>query len=114
MPRPVALTPWPSEAEYTTIKAAVAARDIALFHETDWRRRSYGASAALQTLLTLRISAGRCATFVTELYGNLHDLAEAYPREDWRPLVRLVRRQPSLATACRRPAAPTRLIIARS
>lgn len=111
IPQPVAATPWPSAADYTTIKVAVAARDIALFHETDWRRRSYGASAALQTLLTLRIKRGRCAAYVTELYGNLHDLAEAYPREDWRPLVRLVHRQAALATACRRPSRPRAITI---
>ena len=51
-PRPVALSPWPSAADYGTIKTAVAVRDDALFHQRDWRRKSFAASLALRTLLT--------------------------------------------------------------
>ena len=58
---------------------------------------------AARTLLTVRIAAGPCATYVTQLYGNLRDLMDAYPGENWRPLIRLVPRQPSLAHACRNP-----------
>jgi hypothetical protein len=102
-PRQVALSPWPSPADFGTIKIAVAVRDDALFHERDWRRKSFAASLALRTLLTVRIGAGTCATYVTELYGNLRDLMDAYPGEDWRPLVRLLHHQPSLRRACRQP-----------
>jgi hypothetical protein len=102
-PRQVALSPWPSAADYGTIKTAVAVRDDALFRQRDWRRKSFAASLALRTLLTVRIAAGPCAEYVTELNGDLRDLMDAYPRENWRPLVRLVRRQPSLAHACQRP-----------
>lgn len=101
---PPILAPWPRAADYTTIKTAIAARNDALFRFRDWRKRSYTALLAAQTLLTVRIAPGTCAAYVTELYGNLRDLMEAYPGEDWRPLVRLVRRQPALATVCRPPA----------
>jgi hypothetical protein len=94
-------TAWPSAADYGTIKIAVAVRDDALLHEPDWRRKSFAASLALRTLLTMRIAAGPCASYVTQLYGNLRDLMDAYPREDWHPLVRLVRHEPSLAASCR-------------
>ena len=78
-PRQVALSPWPSPADYGTIKTAVAVRDDALFHERDWRRKSFAASLALRTLLTVRLAAGPCAAYVTELYGSLRDLMDAYP-----------------------------------
>jgi hypothetical protein len=103
-PRPVASSSWPSAADYQTIKIAAAVRDDALFHQTDWRRKSFAASLALRTLMTVRMAPGRCAEYLTELYGNLRDLLDAYPREDWRPLIQLVRRQPTLAHACQQSA----------
>jgi hypothetical protein len=97
---PTPPTPWPSAADYTTIKVAVSVRDRALFQRTDWRTKSLSASLALRTLMTVRMAPGRCAAFVTFLYGNLLDLQEAYPGEDWRPLIRLVRRHPTLESSC--------------
>lgn len=95
--------PWPSAADYGTIKTAVAVRDQALFHEKDWRRRSFAAMLAARTLLTVRIAPGPCATYVTQLYGNLRDLMDAYPGENWRPLIQLVRREPPPADPCHNP-----------
>jgi hypothetical protein len=94
-------SPWPNAADYQTIKMARAVRDDALFHEPNWRVKSYAASLVARTLLTVRVAAGSCATYVTELYGNLRDLMDAYAGEDWRPLIRLVRREPALSVACR-------------
>jgi hypothetical protein len=105
-PQHVALSPWPSAANYGTIKTALAVRDDALLHQRDWRRKSFAASLAAKTLLTVRIGAGTCAAYVTELYGNLRDLMDAYPGEDWRPLVHRVRQKPSLARACKQPKDP--------
>jgi hypothetical protein len=102
-PQPVVLLPWPSPSDYTTIKIAVAVRDRALFHEADWRRKSFAASLAAQTLLTVRVAPGPCADYVTELYGTLRDVMDAYAGENWRPLVRVVRRQPTLASVCLAP-----------
>jgi hypothetical protein len=104
--RAAPLTPWPTEADYATIRTAAAIRDHALFHDADWRTKSLSAGLAIRTLLTVRIAPGSCATYVGQLYGNLLDLHDAYPGEDWRPLIRLVRRQPSLVTSCRQHAAP--------
>jgi hypothetical protein len=103
-PQPVVLLPWPSPSDYTTIKVAVTARDRDLFDETDWRRKSFAASLAAQTLLTVHVAPGPCADYVTELYGTLRDMMDAYAGENWRPLVQLVRHQPRLASVC---AAPT-------
>jgi hypothetical protein len=107
--RPAGPGVWPSAADYGTIKTAAAVRDQALLRERDWRRKSFAAMLAARTLLTVRISAGSCATYVTQLFGNLRDLIDAYPGEDWRPLIRLVRHQPSLGQACRDPAGRARL-----
>jgi hypothetical protein len=97
---PTPPTPWPSDADYMTIKVAVGVRDRALFERTDWRTKSLSASLALRRLLTVRMAPGQCAAFVTFLYGNLLDLHEAYPGEDWRPLIRLVRRHATLKSSC--------------
>jgi hypothetical protein len=103
---PPAIPPRPSAGDYTTIRTAVAVRDDALFHQKDWRRRSATAALGLQTLLTVRVGRGRCAAYVSQLYGNLLDLHEAYAGEDWTPLIRLVRRQPRLSEACGEGALP--------
>jgi hypothetical protein len=101
--RQVALLPWPSRSDYTTIKTAVAMRNQALFGDRDWRRKSFAASLAARTLLTVRVAAGPCASYVTELYGTLRDLMDAYAGENWRPLVRIARGQPALASVCLAP-----------
>ena len=98
-----AISPWPTAADYGTIRAAVAVRDTELFHPTNWRRKAFAASMALRMLLTVRMAAGSCAAYTAELYGNLRDLMDAYPGEDWRPLQRLVKAEPALVIACRRP-----------
>jgi len=103
IPPPAALTRWPSAADYGTIKTAVAARNDALFRQRDWRHRSFLATLALRTLLTVRVAPGSCASYVTVLYTTLQSLRDAYAGEDWRPLVQFVHRQPTLDSACRRP-----------
>ena len=62
--------------------------------------RSFAAYMGLSGLMSLHpILPGRCATAVSYLYDNLLDLHDAYPGEDWRPLRRLIRKQPPLS-AC--------------
>jgi type IV pilus biogenesis protein CpaD/CtpE len=104
IPPPAALTRWPSAADYGTIKTAVAARDDALFRQTDWRHRSFLATLAMRTLLTVRVGPGSCAQYVVVLYTTLQSLRDAYAGEDWRPLVQFVHHQPTLASVCRRPS----------
>jgi hypothetical protein len=96
---------WPSAADYQTIKTAAAVRDQILFEVRNWRQKAYAAQLGLQTLLTVRVKAGSCAAFVAELAGNLEDLANAYQGENWGPLIRTVRHEPSVAHACKRPQA---------
>ena len=100
------LSPWPSAADYTTIKVAAAVRDHALFHERDWRRKAFAARLGLRTLLTVRMAPGPCATFVNGLYANLRDMLDAYRGEDWRPLYVVVRREVPLWFACQPPRRP--------
>lgn len=101
---------WPSAADYTTIRIARAVLDQALFHETNWRRRSYAASLAMRTLLTLRLGPGHCATYINRLYDELWSLFDAAPGENWAPLKTLVRHDPTVRAACRRPSpTPSRL-----
>jgi hypothetical protein len=95
------LSPRPYLADFQTIKVARAVRNGVLFHERDPRRKSYGASLAVQTLLTVRMAPGPCLSYVGRLYGSLLSLVDAYRGEDWRPLIRLVRREPRLASVCR-------------
>jgi hypothetical protein len=102
---PAPASRWPSAADYQTIKTAAAVRDHLLFHVSNWREKAFGAQLALQTLVTVRVNAGPCATFVIELSGNLEDLANAYQGEKWGPLIRTVRHEPSVAHACKRPRA---------
>jgi hypothetical protein len=96
-----ASNPRPDLADYQTIKIARAVRDKALFHEPDPQRKSHGASLALHTLLTVRMAAGPCVRYVGQLYGTLLSLVDAHRGEDWRPLIRIVRREPRLAHVCR-------------
>ncbi|MBV9421345.1 MAG: hypothetical protein JOZ98_00405 [Solirubrobacterales bacterium] len=104
IPPPAALTRWPNAADYGTIKTAVAARNDALFRQTDWRHRSFLATLALRTLLTVRVGPGSCASYVVVLYTTLQSLRDAYAGEDWRPLVQFVHHQPTLESACQRPS----------
>lgn len=108
--RAAAVRVWPSPADYTTIKTAAAVRDHSLFHERNWRRKAFGARLALDTLATIRLKPGSCASFVAELIGNLEDLANAYQGENWSPLKRTVREEPSVARACRRPKPPWEIL----
>ena len=97
-------TARPTAGDYNTIKTAAGARAQALYVERDWRRKAGAAFYALETLMSVhRLTPGRCATYVAGLYGELRDLLDAYPGENWRPLILTVRHDPSPQTACQRP-----------
>ena len=97
---------WPDASNYNVIVAAVAARSQAL-HLRAWNEKAYAAELALRTLITLagQIRTGKCAGFVAHIYDELTDLSQAYPGEDWRPLVAMVAHDPSVASQCK-PAPP--------
>jgi hypothetical protein len=100
------LSEWPAPADLTTIQVARQVLFDDLVHETNWRRRSYKASLAMQTLMTIRLAPGRCASYVARLYSELWSLYDGYEGEDWRPLIRLVRHDPTIRQVCQRPAQP--------
>jgi hypothetical protein len=96
---------WPDDADYNAIAIATRVRDQAL-RLTAWNEKAYAAQLGMSTLVTLEhtMRPGRCATFVAHLYDELMDLNQAYPREDWRPMVRVVAHGPSVASRCAPPA----------
>jgi hypothetical protein len=76
----VAPSPWPDAADYQSIKVAVGARDHALLHEADWRRKAGEAQVAMLTLMSQRghLLPGTCAAFVKDLYDELWSLSDGY------------------------------------
>jgi hypothetical protein len=97
----VAHAPRPSRldaADWTTVQNVVRLRTMALAPGRTALYRSFAAYMGLTALLGLHpVRPGRCATAVSYLYDNLLDLHDAYPGEDWRPLRRLIRKQPPLS-----------------
>jgi hypothetical protein len=93
---------WPDVANYNVIVTAVELRDQAL-RLTTWERKSYAARLGLLLLVSLEgtIAPGKCATFGAHVYAELKDLNQAYPGEDWRPMVVVVAHDPSVASQCR-------------
>lgn len=90
--------------DWQTVKTAVRLRRMALARGRSAYYRHFAASLALSGLTQLHpIRPGRCAVAISYLYDNLLDLADAYPGEDWRPLRRLVRKQPSLGVCAPKP-----------
>ncbi len=88
-----------------TVKNAVRLRAMALARGRSAYYRAFTAYLGLSGLTRLHpIRHGRCANAVSYLYDNLLDLAHAYPGEDWRPLRRLIRKQPSLSVCAPRSA----------
>ncbi len=84
-------------ADWTVVQNAVRLRAMALSPGRTALYRAVAAGMALRGLMTLRpILPGRCTVAVSYLYDNLLDLDNAYPGEDWQPLRRLTKKQPSL------------------
>ena len=85
-------------ADWATVHSVVRLRAMALAPGRSARYRSFAAHMGLSGLMSLHpIRPGRCATAVSYLYDNLLDLHDAYPGEEWRPLRRLIRKQPPLS-----------------
>ena len=105
--KPIAHAPRPSRldaADWTTVQNVVRLRTLALAPGRTALYRSFAAYMGLTALLGLHpVRPGRCATAVSYLYDNLLDLHDAYPGEDWRPLRRLIRKQPPLSVCAPKP-----------
>jgi hypothetical protein len=107
-PHPVAYVRAPrlDPGDWATLKHVAAMRTMALAPGRTAMYRSFAAYMGLSGLTSLHPARpGRCATAVSYLYDNLLDLHDAYPGEDWKPLRRLIKTQPSLS-ACSPRRAP--------
>ena len=84
-------------ADWTVVQNVVRLRAMALSPGRTALYREFAAGMALRGLTTLHpVLPGRCAVAVSYLYDNLLDLHAAYQGEDWQPLRRLTKKQPSL------------------
>ena len=84
-------------ADRTVVQNAVRLRAMALSPGRTALYRAFAAGMALRGLITLHpVLPGPCAVAISYLYDNLLDLHNAYPKEDWRPLRRFTKKQPSL------------------
>jgi len=87
----------PDHADWQKIEAAARFRRIGLAPHRTAHFRAYAGSLGLSELETIQpIGPGRCRRALTYLYGNLLDLQDAQPGENWTPLRRLVAREPSI------------------
>jgi hypothetical protein len=87
----------PDRADWERIQAAARFRRIALARHRTAHFRAYAGSLGLSELETIQpLAPGRCREALTYLYGNLLDLQDAQPGENWTPLRRLVAKEPSI------------------
>jgi hypothetical protein len=87
----------PDQADWETIEAAVRWRNLGLARHRTAHFRAFAGQLGLNELATIRpLAPGRCREAVRALYGNLLDLANAHPGENWAPLRRFVAREPSI------------------
>ncbi len=87
----------PDRADWEKIQVAARFRRIGLAPHRTAHFRAYVGSLGLSELETIQpLGAGRCREALTYLYGNLLDLQDAQPGENWTPLRRLVAREPSI------------------
>lgn len=87
----------PDRADWERIQAAARFRSIGLARHRTAHFRAYAGSLGLSELETIQpLAPGRCREALTYLYGNLLDLQDAQPGENWTPLRRLVAREPSI------------------
>jgi hypothetical protein len=90
----------PDQADWEQIQAAARMRRIGLARHRTAHFRAYAGLLGLSELATIHpLAAGPCRRALTYLYGNLLDLRDAQPGENWTPLRRLVATEPSVG-AC--------------
>ena len=99
-------TPRLDASDWVIVENAIRLRAMALAPGRTALYRSFAAYMGLSGLITLHpVKGGRCAIAVSYLYDNLLDLHDAYSGENWRPLRRLIRKQPPLAACAPKTAA---------
>jgi hypothetical protein len=95
----------PDKADWAKIQAAAELRRIGLAPHRTAHFRAFAGYMGLSELRTLNpLAPGPCRLALRYLYGNLLDLQDAHPGENWTPLRRLIAREPSIrACAPRKP-----------
>jgi hypothetical protein len=97
----------PDRADWEKIKAAARLRDLGLAPHRTAHFRSFAGSLGLSQLATIQpLAPGRCQVALRYLYGNLLDLKDAQPGENWTPLRRLVAKEPSIDACAPRSPKP--------
>ena len=97
----------PGRADWEKIKAAARLRDLGLAPHRTAHFRSVAGLFGLSQLATIQpLAPGRCQVALTYLYGNLRDLEDAHPGENWAPLRRFVAKEPSIRACAPRRVKP--------
>ena len=97
----------PDRADWAKIKAAARLRDLGLAPHRTAHFRSFAGYVGLSQLEMIQpLAPGRCEVALTYLYGNLLDLRDAHPGENWTPLRRFVANEPSIRACAPRRASP--------
>jgi hypothetical protein len=97
----------PDHADWEEIKAAARMRNIGLERHRTAHFRALAGQLGLSELATIHpVAPGRCREALRALYGNLLDLENAEPGENWTPLRRFVAREPSIRACAPRRANP--------
>jgi hypothetical protein len=92
-----ALPKRPDKADWAKIQAAAKLRNIGLAPHRTAHFRSFAGYMGLSELREIHpLAPGPCRRALTYLYGNLLDLQDAHPGENWAPLRRFVAREPSI------------------
>jgi hypothetical protein len=97
----------PDRADWKKIKAAARLRDLGLAPHRTAHFRSFAGFLGLSQLEMIQpVAPGRCQVALRYLYGNLLDLRDAHPGENWTPLRRFVANEPSIRSCAPRRARP--------
>lgn len=97
----------PDRADWQTITDAAHNRNLGLERHRTAHFRAFAGELGLNELSTVQpLAPGRCRAAVRALYGNLLDLANAHPGENWEPLRRFVAKEPSIRACAPRRAQP--------
>jgi hypothetical protein len=95
----------PDRADWEKIKAAARLRHLGLAPHRTAHFRSFAGYLGLSQLEMIQpLAPGRCQVALTYLYGNLLDLRDAHPGENWTPLRRFVANEPSIRACAPRRA----------
>jgi hypothetical protein len=97
----------PDRADWEKIRAAARLRDLGLARHRTAHFRSFAGFLGLSQLEMIQpVAPGRCQVALRYLYGNLLDLRDAHPGENWTPLRRFVANEPSIRACDSRRARP--------